>query len=216
MLEWLESLLSIFSGPLGVLSIFLISLISNSIPFVSIPYLAVILAYSIIVQDLTMKLFIAFASALGATIGKIIIYAIGSLVRMGLSEKTLKNLEVFNRIASKSLFLAIFLFASLPLPDDILYIPIGITKYSMIKYSVAVLLGKTVLTSAIIFYSHIVKEQVTEFAYLIPAYLILTIIISYIIIKVDWAAVLDALTTKGITESINELVKQIITIFKSK
>ncbi|MEM2157901.1 MAG: hypothetical protein QXO72_02650, partial [Sulfolobales archaeon] len=146
----------------------------------------------------------------------IIIYAIGSLVRMGLSEKTLKNLEVFNRIASKSLFLAIFLFASLPLPDDILYIPIGITKYSMIKYSVAVLLGKTVLTSAIIFYSHIVKEQVTEFAYLIPAYLILTIIISYIIIKVDWAAVLDALTTKGITESINELVKQIITIFKSK
>ncbi|MEM2376482.1 MAG: hypothetical protein QXZ10_02605, partial [Sulfolobales archaeon] len=62
MLEWLESLLSIFSGPLGVLSIFLISLISNSIPFVSIPYLAVILAYSMIVQDLTMKLFIAFAS----------------------------------------------------------------------------------------------------------------------------------------------------------
>lgn len=216
MLEWLERLLYIFDGPLGFLSIFIISLIANSIPFVAIPYLAIILAYSLLLQNLTTKLLVAFSSALGATAGKIIIYSIGSLVRVGLSEKTLKNLELFNKIASKSLFLAIFLFASLPLPDDILYIPIGIAKYSMVKYSVAVLLGKTVLTSAIVFYSHIIKEQVVELTYLLPAYLILTIFVSYIIIKVDWAVVLDSLTSKGVLTAISELIKQIATIFKFK
>ncbi|MCS7108771.1 MAG: hypothetical protein RMH77_01505 [Sulfolobales archaeon] len=216
MLEWLERLLYIFDGPLGFLSIFIISLIANSIPFVAIPYLAIILAYSLLLQNLTTKLLVAFSSALGATAGKIIIYNIGSLVRVGLSEKTLKNLELFNKIASKSLFLAIFLFASLPLPDDILYIPVGIAKYSMVKYSVAVLLGKTVLTSVIVFYSHIIKEQVVEFTYLLPAYLVLTIFVSYIIIKVDWAVVLDSLTSKGVLTAISELIKQIATIFKFK
>lgn len=218
MLQWLDELLSFFSGPagisMGMLGMFIISLIANSIPFVALPYLAVVMAYSVFIQDLTAKLLLALVSALGATIGKLVIYSIGSLFRLGLSQKTLKNLELFNRIASKSLFLAIFLFASLPLPDDILYIPMGMSRYSIPKYVVAVLSGKTVLTSVIVFYSHLIKEQVTEFTFLLPVYIVITLLFSYIIIKVDWTAVLDVMTSKGISSGINEFFRQLTTIFK--
>ncbi|MEM2206262.1 MAG: VTT domain-containing protein [Sulfolobales archaeon] len=218
MLQWLDELLVFFRGPagisMGMLGMFIISLVANSIPFVALPYLAIIMAYSVFIQDLTTKLLLALISALGATVGKLIIYSIGSLFRLGLSQKTLKNLELFNRIAGKSLFLAIFLFASLPLPDDVLYIPMGMTRYSIPKYLIAVLSGKTVLTSVIVFYSHLIKEQVMEFTFLLPVYVVITLLFSYIIIKVDWTAVLDTLTSKGVVNGINEFFRQLLMIFK--
>jgi len=207
-------ILRLFEWPLSVLGIFIISFIANSIPFVAIPYLAVIMTYSLFIQDLNNKLVISFASALGATLGKLLIYSIGGIVRLGFSEKTLKNLEVFNRIAGKSLFLAIFLFASLPLPDDILYIPVGIARYSIIKYFIAVLSGKVVMTSAVVFYVYTIKEVAVEFTMLIPIYVVLTIVLSYVIIKVDWSAVLDALTSKGFSEGLKVFTRQLGSIFR--
>ncbi len=216
MLEYLEGLLDVLSGPLGMLGIFITSLIANSIPFVALPYLAVVLAYSLLIPDPFTKIVTAVVSALGATLGKLIIYSIGSLFRLGLSDKVIKNLELFNRIAGKSLFLAIFLFASLPLPDDILYIPTGMAKYSIFKYVMAVFLGKTALTSVVVFYSHLIKEHVTEFTFLLPVYVIVTIAVSYVIIKVDWAAVLNSLTCEGLEGGVSEFIKQLLTIFKLK
>jgi len=209
-------ILRLFEWPLSILGILIISFIANSIPFVAIPYLAVIMTYSLLIQDLTSKLVISLASAFGASLGKLVIYSIGGIVRLGFSEKTLKNLDVFNRIAGKSLFLAIFLFASLPLPDDILYIPVGIIRYSIVKYFIAVLSGKVVMTTSVVLYVHTIMEVALEFTTLIPIYLVLTIVLSYIIIKVDWSEVLDALTSKGLSEGLKVFTKQLGSIFKIK
>lgn len=211
-----DMILRLFEWPLSILGILIISFIANSIPFVAIPYLAVIMTYSLLIQDLTSKLVISLASAFGASLGKLVIYSIGGIVRLGFSEKTLKNLDVFNRIAGKSLFLAIFLFASLPLPDDILYIPVGIIRYSIVKYFIAVLSGKVVMTTSVVLYVHTIMEVALEFTTLIPIYLVLTIVLSYIIIKVDWSEVLDALTSKGLSEGLKVFTKQLGSIFKIK
>ncbi len=216
MFEWLWHLLNVFSGPLSMLGIFAVSLVANSIPLVGIPYLAVVLAYSLFIQDLNIKLLLILSSALGATVGKLIIYIIGSSFRLVLSKKVIENLRLFSRVADKSVFLAIFLFASLPLPDDVLYIPTGMSRYSLPKYVVAVLLGKTALTSVVVLYSHLISEYASLNSFLLPVYVVMTVIFSYIIIKIDWASVLNILTYEGVLGSIKEFLRQLTVIFKPK
>jgi len=204
-------LYSVFVNPLGI---FLVSLVANSIPFVAIPYLVAVLMYSMIFQNVVDKLVVATASALGASIGKLVIYFLGTTFRLKLSSKSIKNLELFNKIASKGLFIAIFLFASLPLPDDVLYIPLGISKYNLTRYFIAVFLGKLVMTSSIVIYGHSVSVLILESRLLIPAYILFTILLSYIIIKVDWTAVTEALNDRGLNGSIIEFMKQVSRVLR--
>lgn len=201
----------VFANPLGI---FLVSLVANSIPFIAIPYLLVVLTYSMIFQNMVDKLVVAVASALGASIGKLVIYFLGSTFRLKLSSESIKNLELFNKIASKGLFIAIFLFASLPLPDDVLYIPLGISKYNLIKYFIAVFLGKLVMTSSIVIYGHSINILISESGLLMPVYILLTIIFTYIIIKVNWTAVMDALNDGGLNDAIMEFIRQVSKAFK--
>lgn len=75
------------------------------------------------------RILLILSSALGATLGKVLIYFIGKGFSKLLSQRSRKNLELFNKIAKKSLALAIFVFAALPLPDDVLYLPLGLTGF---------------------------------------------------------------------------------------
>lgn len=209
----IELIFKVFTNPFGI---FLTSFIANSIPFVAIPYLLLVLMYSLAFQDLIPKLIIALSSAIGAALGKVVIYSIGGSVRLGLSDKTIRNLELFNKVAGKSLFIAVFLFASLPLPDDVLYIPLGISKYNFIRYFIAVLAGKIAMTVTVVIYGHMFISIVGESTFLLPIYLALTAFLSYTIIRVDWSVILEALNDRGLKEAISEFLKQLTNIYKLK
>ncbi|MEM0088237.1 MAG: VTT domain-containing protein [Archaeoglobaceae archaeon] len=169
--------------------IFLISLISNSIPFVSLPYLNFLFALSpfFSFEDLVV---VSILSALGASIGKIFVYTIGAGMRLTLSEKTKENLMFFEKIFKKWGFFAIFLFAASPLPDDVLYIPLGIAKYRISYYFLAVFLGKLVITSYVLVFgritSGVIKEIVGSSFLGLLLFFSLTLLISVLVIKIDW------------------------------
>ncbi|MEM0266628.1 MAG: VTT domain-containing protein [Archaeoglobaceae archaeon] len=169
--------------------IFLISLISNSIPFVSLPYLNFLFALSpfFSFEDLVV---VSILSALGASIGKIFVYTIGAGMRLTLSEKTKENLMFFEKIFKKWGFFAIFLFAASPLPDDVLYIPLGIARYRISYYFLAVFLGKLVITSYVLVFgritSGVIKEIVGSSFLGLLLFFSLTLLISVLVIKIDW------------------------------
>jgi len=201
-----ELLKNTLAAPLGI---FIISALSNAIPFVSIPYLGIVAGYAAIYQELADKLVLVLCSAAGATFGKSIIYLIGRAFSVKLSEVSRRNIELFKKVARKSLFLAIVAFAATPLPDDILYIPLGIVRYPLMMYFTAILIGKTVLTAVVVIYASGLIELMRVNIALIPVLIAITALLTYIILKVDWARVVETTYDRGIVKGIEEFLSEL-------
>ena len=203
-LELLKPLENSFLGP------FIISLLCNSIPFVSLPYLLVIIGLTFKYVTLQDRILLIISSALGATLGKVLIYFIGKGFSKLLSQRSRENLELFNKIAKKSLALAIFVFAALPLPDDVLYLPLGLTGFSLIIYFFSVFLGKLFLKSVAVFYGSLLTSLSEELGYqIIPVFVIASIIFSYYIISIDWSKIVEAHMEGGLKASVRYLMLEL-------
>ncbi|MCS7121682.1 MAG: VTT domain-containing protein [Archaeoglobaceae archaeon] len=189
----LEEILSYFAK-YQYPGIFLISLISNSIPFVGVPYLNFLLIISSFLSFEDAVL-IALISALGASLGKVIIYSIGASMRLTLSKKTKENLQFFEKIFKKWGIFAIFLFAASPLPDDVLYIPLGMAKYKLFYYFIAVFSGKVLVTSYVIlmgkFTSDLMREIIDNYVLSFLLFFALTILLTIVVIKIDWKSLFE-------------------------
>ncbi len=196
-LELLKPLEASFLGP------FIISLVCNSIPFVSLPYLLVIIGLAFKYVTLQDRILLVLSSALGAALGKVLIYFIGKGFSKLLSQRSRRNLELFNKIAKKSLTLAIFVFAALPLPDDVLYLPLGLTGFSLIIYFFSVFLGKLFLKSIAVFYGSLLTSLSEELGYqTIPIFVVFSLVLSYYIISIDWSKIVEAHVEKGLKASV--------------
>lgn len=208
-LELLKHLGMPFLGP------FLISLVCNSIPFVSLPYLLIIIGLAFRYTSSYDRILLIFSSALGATLGKILIYFIGRGFSKFLSQSSKKNLELFNKIAKKSLALAIFVFAALPLPDDVLYLPLGLTGFSLIVYFFSVFLGKLFLKSIAVFYGSILASLSEELGYYtIPILMAISLLFSYYVVKIDWSKVVEAHVEGGLKASVKCIVLELSLVSK--
>lgn len=208
-LELLKPLEASFLGP------FIISLVCNSIPFISLPYLLVIIGLTFKYVTLQDRILLILSSALGATVGKVLIYFIGRGFSKLLSQKSRKNLELFNKIAKKSLALAIFVFAALPLPDDVLYLPLGLTGFSLITYFFSVFLGKLFLKSVAVFYGSLLTSLSEELGYqAIPVFVIISIVFSYYIISIDWSKIVEAHVEGGLKSSVRCLILELSLVNK--
>ncbi|MCS7128607.1 MAG: VTT domain-containing protein [Sulfolobales archaeon] len=202
----------------GVLGIFLVSLLSNSMPYAFIPYLILILHYSAAVTDPAVRLAITIASALGATIGKLVVYYVGRVTRVVLSDKARRATKIFSQIARRSLFIAILLFASLPLPDDVLYIPLGLSSYNATAYVLAVLIGKLILTGTIVYFGALARELLLESLYIDNVYastailIAITLALSYVVVSIDWVNVVATYSDKGFTASLKYFLNELIRV----
>ncbi len=215
-------------GPLGV---FIVSALGNAIPYSTIPYLILIVIYAGAVKDPYHLLIITLMGGLGAAVGKIIVYYFGRGIRILLTEEQKKNLEVFTELFKRSTFLAVFLFAALPLPDDILYIPLGAMGYSLTRYFIALLLGKIIITGLAVFFGSSLSFLLTETSKLpiyiaIPILLVVTLLLTYIVAKINWVYIADTYKTEGIIrgtiallyetgKALITLVKRIIKLFRT-
>ncbi|TDA25248.1 MAG: hypothetical protein DSO01_07990 [Archaeoglobi archaeon] len=174
--------------------IFLISFISNSIPFIGIPYLNFLVVASPFLR-IEEAAIVAVVSALGASLGKIVIYFIGAGVRMTLSERTKENLAFFEKIFEKWGVLAVFIFAASPLPDDVLYIPLGIARYKLLHFFPAVFCGKIVVTFLAIFMGKatydsikfLLGNDILSFA----VFFLITTLLTFAVIRIDWKSVFE-------------------------
>ncbi len=207
----LEALIDAIKGAIGGFpGIFVISLISNSIPFIGIPYLAVVAGYAAIYTSPTDRALLIVSSAAGAAVGKIVIYFLGSAVRLKLSKESEENLRTFLRLAKRSMFLAIVIFASTPLPDDLLYVPLGVMRYPLPQYFLAIFIGKVVLTTVVIYYLGWVIEQTmsSESPAISIATIILTVYLTYLALKINWGEVLKELERKGIPGATAKVLRE--------
>lgn len=208
-IELLKHLGMPFVGP------FLISLVFNSIPFVSLPYLLIIIGLAFKYTSFYDRILLILSSALGATLGKILIYFIGRGFSKFLSQSSKKNLELFNKIAKKSLALAIFVFAALPLPDDVLYLPLGLTGFSLIVYFFSVFLGKLFLKSTAVFYGSILASLSEGLGYYtIPILITISLLFSYYVIKINWSKVVEAHVEGGLKASVKCIMLELSLVSK--
>jgi len=183
-----------FATQYGYLGIFFISLLSSMSLFVPIPYTIVIFTMGGLPGF--EPLWIAVAAGLGSSVGEFSGYLIGVGGRKTFSQKNRKKMDFLMKLFNKFGPVAIFLFALTPLPDDLLFIPLGVMRYSLIRAFIPALIGKF-FSSLIIAYagrwsieiiSKIFGLEGEGSFFLIGTAIgiILMIIVIILMFKVDW------------------------------
>lgn len=97
---------------------------------------------------------LAVAAGAGAALGELVGYLIGYGVQPFVGDERKRKFKALLRLVEhRNLTLVvIFLFALTPLPDDLLFVPLGLVRFSLWKALLPAFLGKTVM-SFIIAYS---------------------------------------------------------------
>lgn len=200
---WLDDLfqsLRDFAIQYGYVGIFLVSLLGATSIFVPIPSTVVIFVLGGLRNSagnfLFEPLIIAVAAGVGATIGEFSGYLIGYGGRRVIGEKYKHKMDVLMRLFKRFGPVIIFVFALTPLPDDLIFIPLGVMRYSVLAAFIPALLGKF-LSNLIVAYAGRFSLQVIGnifgvegegMSFLIGTALavILLIVVFVIMFKVDW------------------------------
>ena len=136
----------------GMLILALVNFFGSLIPFVPLPGF-LLLATMSVGNEYNLHA-LALISAVSAAIAKQIIFTISFGGRKIMGEKTRKRMRPFERLVKKYGAAAAFVAAATPMPDDIIFIPLGLAKYNPKRFFVATLTGKIVLSYIIVFISH--------------------------------------------------------------
>ena len=149
-----------FASDDGYLILALVNFFGSLIPFVPLPGFLLLATMSVGDQyDLHV---LALLSAITATAAKQIIFFISFSGRRIMNEKTRKRMRPFERLVKKYGAAAAFVAAATPMPDDIIFIPLGLAKYNPKRFFIATLTGKIVLSYIIVFISHYIGLSFIE------------------------------------------------------
>jgi membrane protein YqaA with SNARE-associated domain len=194
LLQDIENWLSDFAVQYGYLGIFLVSLLGAMSIFVPIPYTVVIF----ILGGLQTfdPLLIAIAAGLGSAIGEFSGYLLGVGGRRVIGNRYKKKMDFLTKLFEKYGPIAIFVFALTPLPDDLLFIPLGVMRYSLLRAFVPAVLGKF-FSNLIIAYSGRLSLEIVKSLFGVEGEgtnllvgtiigIILLVIIFIIMFKLDW------------------------------
>jgi membrane protein DedA with SNARE-associated domain len=136
----------------GYLILALVNFFGSLIPFVPLPGFLFLATMSVGNQyDLHV---LAIVSAVTATVAKQIIFFISFGGRKIMNQKTRIRMRPFERLVKRYGAAAAFVAAATPLPDDIIFVPLGLAKYNPKRFFIATLTGKLVLSYVIVLISH--------------------------------------------------------------
>lgn len=136
----------------GYLGIFIVSLAGAMSIIVPVPDTIVIftLAGLKVGSDWVFApLLIALAATLGGAIGEVSGYLLGLSSKKVLTGKYKKNVDFLVKLFNRFGAIAIFAFALTPFPDDMVFIPLGASRYNPIKAFVPAVTGKLLLSLAV-------------------------------------------------------------------
>ena len=149
-----------FTPEVGYLGLTIVSFFGSLIPFVPIPSFVLVATMAAGEQfDIHALVLIAALTATGA---KQIIFYASYGGRKIISEKTKKRMKPFQKLVKRYGGSAAFVAAATPIPDDLVYIPLGLAKYNPKRFFVATLLGKFVLYYVIVLISHYMGLSLLE------------------------------------------------------
>ena len=181
----------------GYLGLFGVSFLGSLLLFVPMPYFfLVVIASTSSNFDPTI---IGIVSAIGATTAKVMIFQLSYTGSKLMSKSAENRLRPFMRLVSKYGGIAAFLAAITPIPDDLIYIPLGLARYGRMKFILFTLAGKIIFTMSIAWGVRLSIDYVSFFtdvsdtsgAILVTIiFFVIAIITIYMIIKLNWAKVL--------------------------
>ncbi len=141
-----------FAPEVGYLSLGLVNFIGSLVPFVPLPGFLLLATMAVGSQyDLHV---LALLSAITATAAKQIIFYASYGGRRIINKKTQDRMLPFQRLVKRYGAGAAFFAAATPIPDDLVYVPLGLAKYNPLRFFIATLAGKIVLSYVIVFVSH--------------------------------------------------------------
>ena len=141
-----------FTPEVGYLGLTIVSFFGSLIPFVPIPSFVLVATMAVGEQFDIHAL--ALIAAVTSTVAKQIIFYVSYGGRKIISEKTKKRMKPFQKLVKRYGGSAAFVAAATPIPDDLVYIPLGLAKYNPKRFFVATLSGKIVLFYVIVLISH--------------------------------------------------------------
>jgi len=195
--RWLESLALQY----GYLGIFTLSFLGAASIIFPIPYTFIIFYLgSLKVFD---PLLIAISGGAGSALGEFFGYFLGYYGRATLSKERQRKIDYVMKIFSRYGALTIFIFALSPLPDDLLFIPLGIMRYNFVKAFIPSLAGKILMCLILAYGGHLSMDIVKSFLGEGDGYIsiivstVLLIVILIVILKVDWEKIFPLDETKG-------------------
>ena len=149
-----------FTPEVGYLGLTIVSFFGSLIPFVPIPSFVLVATMAVGEQfDIHVLVLIA---AITSTAAKQIIFYASYGGRKIISEKTKKRMLPFQKLVKRYGGSAAFVAAATPIPDDLVYIPLGLAKYNPKRFFVATLLGNFVLYYVIVLISHYMGLSLLE------------------------------------------------------
>ena len=183
----------------GYIGILIITFFASIILFIPVPYFPVLFTAGIN-QNLDPHL-VSLSSALGAVIAKLIIFYVSYYGRNILSSKTKKRMLPLQRLLSKYGWPGAFAAALTPIPDDLVYIPLGLAKYNPAKFAIATFAGKFILNEFIVFGSvflgrpvvDVLTSENTDPIYLyigVGVSISILILIIFLYLRIDWGKII--------------------------
>ena len=188
-----------FACEVGYIALSIVRFFGSLIPFVPIPSF-VVLATMSVGEQFNIHI-LAIVGAVTTTAAKMIIFSVSYGGGRIISENTRKRMRPFERLVKKYGGTAAFVAAATPIPDDLVYIPLGLAKYNPKRFFLATLAGKFVLSYMIVLIAHYVGlsildpllEHVESTSTIYAGMIVFGVVLSVMIIlllRLDWEKVL--------------------------
>ena len=181
----------------GYVGVFISSLAGSFLLFTPMPFFFIVYVAGIVL-DPTL---VAITSTFGATIAKVTIFKTAGLGKKFIGQKTKNRLKPFERLSYKYGWFAAFLAALTPIPDDLVYVPLGLIGYNLWRFIAATFTGKLIFTLMITWGARLSFPWINlligaapnkTYATILSALIIITgILILYLIVKLDWEKILE-------------------------
>jgi membrane protein YqaA with SNARE-associated domain len=192
-----------------LLGIVVSSFFLNIIPFAGPSNLMIASGAALLIDadPVTIGLLVAFGSASA----KLIHYMVSFFVQRFMSEERRKRLNVEGLKFKRWAFLALFVVAATPLPDEPVVIPLGLLKYNPAKFYLAYFLGKLSITVLGAYLGKLGQQSLTPWIsteMLMVVSIVLTIVVTVVLLKVDVGKIAEKVLKRKRSGSVSESSKR--------
>lgn len=182
-----------FSRVHGYWGAFLISLVGAASLFIVIPYVGFVFLLATAGLNIWwLSLLAGLGAALGEIISYLVGYAGGRIVDKQHGEK-FERIHTWIKRYPRLTPLIIFIFGLTPLPDDLIFIPLGLVRYNFIKAFIPGFLGKAAMIMITLYFGKVSLNSLgleNSGFYSEIVTMLLTVLIIYGVLKINWEKLL--------------------------
>ena len=207
--EFIEGLSSSYSYG----GFFFAAFFTNLIPFFPAIYLAFLAIASAVTNNIWDIVLLTLSAGIGAGFGKSMVFIASDVFgRKFMKKEKRENMRKILQNSKTSILALVIVFAATPLPDDVVYIPLGTAGFKFSTFLLGVTMGKVILTGIVTGISssaswlakYVTSSISTEGSHspvfwgvTTSIYAALTVLLIIIVYYVDWVRVTKAIAEKG-------------------